>query len=449
MRAFFLTVLPTPAVDADQPITVFALQDRKSLQSIEPAEYQSKGHVQTYGFFLPTADTNYIALQVDIRLLHGYGGVFNGYTYSLLRKDLWMPLWLRTGIAEYYENSDLDGDQINFGQPNFSDIGYINTRLKLLPLQTLFTVDRNSPYYNDEKSASVFHAESWALVHYMETTDFQNKTHRFAELGRRLANGEDSATAMQHTYGELPQLDKRLQNYVAQAVYQGTEMRINFNIDDDSFTWRKVSTDEVNAMRADLLAHGRRYAEARSLAQSVLTNDPNNVRAHQVMGLLAAHDLDRVAARKWYDEAVELDPKDYIAAFYSALYARGDPTASASSEARLRQCIKLAPGFAPAYNNLADLYLNQHRNLDEAYMLTLHAVQLEPDVLVNRFTAAEVLVAQHNPGSALTVLEEAKAHVAKSPAQIAEIEKRIAKIKGDQASLPPANATAATSPAPQ
>ena len=55
---------------------------------------------------------------------------------------------------------------------------------RLLPLTTLLKVDHNSPYYHEDNKGSVFYAESWALVHYLEITDFDNKTNRLQDYMR-------------------------------------------------------------------------------------------------------------------------------------------------------------------------------------------------------------------------------------------------------------------------
>ena len=42
---------------------------------------------------------------------------------------------------------------------------------KLLPIETLLNVEHGSPYYNEANRASVFYAESWALIHYLMMDD--------------------------------------------------------------------------------------------------------------------------------------------------------------------------------------------------------------------------------------------------------------------------------------
>src|SRR5438477_8290910 len=101
------------------------------------------------------------------------------------------------------------------------------------------------------------------------------------------------------------------------------------------------------------------------------------------MGLLYSQQGKTSEAGKWYSEAVALDPKRYFAHYYYALNLLKsglDEDTIAKAEASLRTVLKINPDFAPAYNSLAQLLLlpSRSQNPDEAYMLTLHAIQLEP-----------------------------------------------------------------------
>ncbi len=430
MRAFFQVVLPNTAADADLPITVLAFQDQNSFNSVVPATYLAKGQARVAGFFSSLGDRNYISLETDAHFAHPYAVVYHEYTHFILRKDYWLPLWLNEGMAQYFQNTDITDTQVAFGQPDFNEVGFLSRRMQLIPLPILFKADHNSPYYHEEDKTSVFYIESWALTHMLDTADFENHTHKIADYDHRVASGEDAVSAAQHAFGDLDVLQKQLNAYVAQVGFQGIRLKMNFNIDDSSFQSSHVSLDQVDAVRADVLTHVGRLADATALAQGILQRDPKNALAVRDMAFITlATEHDRNTARKLLEQAAELDPQDYTANYYAAVYERGDPTAAAAIESHLRSCIKDQPKLAPAYNDLADLFVTQNRNLDEAHMLSIQAVQLDPSVLTFRYTAAEVLEAQHNPESALMVLAEAKTHVARTPAQLAEIDKRIARLQ--------------------
>jgi cytochrome c-type biogenesis protein CcmH/NrfG len=61
-------------------------------------------------------------------------------------------------------------------------------------------------------------------------------------------------------------------------------------------------------------------------------------------------------------------------------------------ESSLRTCIKLNPGFAPAYDALARYYMRDPAKTNEAHMMNIQAVSLEPDNIGYRLNAASVLM---------------------------------------------------------
>lgn len=430
MRSLFQTLLPNAGGDAGLPITVLAFKNRGGFQSVIPAAYLAKGQLQLAGYFLNTPDRNYIVLRLDAEGEHPFSVVYHEYTHFIVRKAHWLPLWLNEGLAEYYQNTDIEEKDVRLGQPSVDDILYLRQE-RLLPLPTLFAVDHNSPYYHEEQKGSVFYAESWALTHFIEMTDFKNKTHRVQDYAHLLAKGDDPVKAAQLAFGDLGQLQKQLDDYVSHGQYQLLFMKSSFTADAASFTARPVSTDVVNAARADVLVGSDRQAEARTLLEQVLRNDPKNALAHETMGSLAYRGHDLAAAKKWYGEAVQLDSKSYLAYFHYATLSMMDDDRDHDDaiEAGLRHCMELEPGFAPAYDALANFFVMRHKDLDEAHLLTLRAVQLEPDDLHYRLNAAQVLVEQKNFDAALSVLHEAEAHVAKTTGEVGMVEMRISQIK--------------------
>ena len=160
------------------------------------------------------------------------------------------------------------------------------------------------------------------------------------------------------------------------------------------------------------------------LLERVLQEDPKNVSAHETMGFLefrAGH-LDE--ARKWYEQAVKLDSQSYIAHYYFAaisMNAGASPSDDAQVEASLRAAIKLNPTFAPAFERLAAFEGMRRQNLDEAYMMALTAVSLDPGNVGYRMTGASVLMQQERGKDAVAVLHEAM-RVAKSPAEMATVQ---------------------------
>ena len=90
-----------------------------------------------------------------------------------------------------------------------------------------------------------------------------------------------------------------------------------------------------------------------------------------------------------------------------------DATEQAQVESSLRASIKLNPNFAPSYDRLAVFLATHHQNLDEARMMALSAVQLEPGNLGYRLNTANVLLQMEHGKDAVAVIRNAM-HLAKS-----------------------------------
>ena len=126
MYMVFHTLLPASEDDGGAPIVVVAVRDRKGMQQLEPAEYLGKDRIDLSGFFLRAPDKNYILLRLDAEEAHAYANVYHEYTHYLMRKaDGWLPLWLNEGLAQFYENTDIDDKTVWLGQANPDELRFL------------------------------------------------------------------------------------------------------------------------------------------------------------------------------------------------------------------------------------------------------------------------------------------------------------------------------------
>jgi tetratricopeptide (TPR) repeat protein len=423
MRSVFHTLFPKIQIDTLGSITVLAIKDEKDFQALEPAAYLAKGQLKLGGLFLRGADKNYVLLRLDAEGEHPYAVVYHEYTHLLLSKADWMPLWLNEGLAEFYQNTDIKEKEVALGQPSPENLELLRSE-RLLPLATLFRVDHTSPYYHEENKGSIFYGESWALTHYLEQKDYHDKTHRLTDYAHLLAQNVDAVTAASQAFGDLKQLQATLEAYVRQGSFQYLRMAGATDVDDGAFRSQALATPQADAVRADFLAYNDRTADARALLNGILQEDPNNVLAHETMGLLEFRDHHLEEARNWYAQAVSLDSQSYLAHYYfAAISMNGSMDASQDSkvESSLRASIKLNPNFAPSYDRLAAFLAMRHRDLDEAHVMALNAVQLEPGNLGYRMDTANVLLAMERGSDAVTVIRNA-IHLARSPQETAMAE---------------------------
>ena len=139
-------------VDPSAPIVVLAVKNTKGFQALEPSVYLAKGQLNLAGYFLKTQDRNYILLRLDAEQeQHPFATVYHEYTHlQFSSSNEWMPLWLNEGIAEFFQNTDINNKDVLLGQPSVDDILYLRQQ-RLIPLPVLLRVDASSPYYHEEQ----------------------------------------------------------------------------------------------------------------------------------------------------------------------------------------------------------------------------------------------------------------------------------------------------------
>jgi len=430
MRSVFHVALPHLSLDNGSPIIVLAIRYEGDFRALEPKAYLAKGQLKVGGVFLRAPEKNYVLMRVDAEGEHPYAVIYHEYTHFLLGKAAeWMPLWLNEGLAEFYENTDIHEKDVALGQASPGNLQLLRKN-QLLPLATLFTVDASSPYYHEENRGSIFYAESWALTHYLEIKDIQEKTRRVPDYTELLMQKVDPVTAATRAFGDLKKLQLNLEIYVhreghvPQERFMYIKMPTAIDVDDSAFKVQTVTEAQADAVRADFLAYNDRAGDARVLLDRVLQKDPQNVSAHETMGFLEFRAGHFDEARKWYEQAVKLDSQSYIANYYFAaisMRAETNPGDDARVESSLRAAIKLNPSYAPPFDRLAVFESARHRNLEEARRMAITAVQLDPGNAAYRVNAANVLLQMDRRADALSELGEAL-RLAKSPQEAATVQ---------------------------
>jgi Tfp pilus assembly protein PilF len=417
MRSVFHVLFPKLNIDPSSPVIVLAVKNEKDFRALEPETYLAKGQLKLGGLFLRAADKNYVLLRLDAEGEHPYAVVYHEYMHLLLSKDAeFLPLWLNEGLAEFYQTIDIKDKDALLGLPSAEDIYFLRTQ-RLLALPTLFAVDHNSPYYHEENKGSIFYAESWALTHYLLQKDDRENTQHVKDYIGQLAKKADPISAANAAFGDLKQLEKALNSYIQQTAFPYIKTPNKTEVDDSAFKMESLTPPQTDALRADFLAYNKRSKDAKALLDQVLQEDPKNTSAYETMGFLEAEQGHFEEAKKWYARAVQLDSQSYLAHYYYAAIslreAMGE-SAEPQIEASLRKAIQLNPSFAPAFDSLAMCLSGQRSNLDEAHMMGLTAISLDPGNVGYRINVANILLRMERGQNAVEVLRYA-AKLAKTP----------------------------------
>ena len=385
------------------------------------------------GLFLQSNDRCYILVRLDGEGEHAYSTVYHEYTHYITR-HAHLPIWLNEGIAEFYQNTDIDSHEARIGQPSSDDLQFLRTQ-SLLPVTTLFAVDYGSPYYHDEDKGTIFYAESWALTDMLLINDFRNHTSFLSNYIKALASGQTSVTAAVSTFGDLKRLQDALDVYVSHGDYAYLRLPIEIPIDESSYPLTSLTPADADAYRADVLVSDGRTEDAAKLLDSVLGANPNNALAHEAEAMLHLRQNDLDGARKEFVQAVGLRSTSYLAWYYAAtLSLRSGDHTDPAIEADLQHSLRLNPNFPPAQDALAGYYTLTKQNLDQALSLSLAAISADPDNFNYRMNNANLHMQRNEIPSALSVLEAARP-LARNAGEVAELNARIAQIREYQDAL--------------
>ena len=413
-REAFIQLFPRTKFNTPVPTTVVVFKSKSS--------YKTFGPPNTTGFFQPGSDVNYIALSTE---WHGPTGsgldgvfdtIFHEYTHLLVNNTLkGAPLWFTEGLAEYYSTFKISDDQkFEIGVEPGLHLSYLR-RNSMLPLPTLFAVDRQSPHYNEKSKQGVFYAQSWALIHYLIIGKTQHeKLTTFLDL---IANNVPVETAFPKAFDTtFDAMLKELRDYVRQDRYGVLKGQFSNKIALDTVIEAKPLTEaEAQAYLGDLLLHSNR-AEAEGYLQTALQLDPNLGMAHASLGLLRFRQGKTDEARTSLERAVEASSQNYLAHYYYAYalsrqrpedtQARYTPEQLAKIRKHLRRAIELRPDFPESYTLKAFVSLLSNSEIDESIEMLMRVLRGSPGHIGYKFMLGQLYLHKRDYKSSRLMLEE-------------------------------------------
>jgi hypothetical protein len=301
-REVFSRLFPEISSPPAMRTTVIVFGSDAEFQPFKPLYHGQP--VNVAGFFQPGQGLNYITLTTESRADNPYRTIFHEYVHLLLNsREGRIPHWLGEGLAEYFSTFDIkDGDRsVLLGKPIPAHAQLLR-RGPLLPLRLLFSVDHDSPYYNERDKQSIFYAESWALVHYLL---WANNDHGKSDLRRFLdvlltsASAED---AFRQTFGtNYERIETGLEEYIRRNHFPVETIALNARTVSPAETQTAVLSEaQVEAHLGDLSLHTSRLDEADARLGRALVLDPKLAMAHASLGLLRARQKpSRSVAKAW------------------------------------------------------------------------------------------------------------------------------------------------------
>src|SRR6266852_2628458 len=280
IRALFHTAFPSLRVDPAEPVQNVAAKNESTMKLLLPEGWEVKGHVHPAGLYQQGEDRHYVVLRLDSEGENPFHALYHEYTHALLHLNFSaLPLWLDEGLAEFYGNSRLGEKESRVGTIDRTHL-YILGQNKLLPIEALLNVEQASPYYNEADRASVFYAESWALVHYLmmdpEAQQRQLLKNFFAAWDK---NG-NQIEAAQQAFGDLKRFGQVIEGYSRQASFRVGLIKNAQQAADKNYSARSLTPGEVLALRGDCATHRNRFEQAQPLLEQATQLEPNLAIGH-------------------------------------------------------------------------------------------------------------------------------------------------------------------------
>jgi tetratricopeptide (TPR) repeat protein len=161
MRSVFGQLLMRNRINMSEPVDIIALRNDEEYSKVVPSR---QGQTIAAGFFLPGEDRDYFVLNLSKEeswraVSRELAQVFLNYNYPATQA------WFDEGFAEYFSSLHLDGKAQIGGDPeSFTEL--LNAT-PWLPIADLFAMRPETSTGQQSSRHSLFHAQSWIVMHYL------------------------------------------------------------------------------------------------------------------------------------------------------------------------------------------------------------------------------------------------------------------------------------------
>jgi len=403
-------VLPPSAVATTVPTIVFVFHNDGALTPYKPT-YQGKP-VALAGFFSGWTDRNVIAIntaaqQSALRVVfHEYGHFLAQNTSGRL------PPWANEGLAGFYEmfEEGSRGQGPVIGVPN-EDYLTLLKNSPFMPLRDLLAIDYSSPEYNEGSATwpfgdrrTVFYAESWALMHYLQLGN-QTRASQLTEYLARLHDGDEPKETFAAVFGDPVILERELREYIRRWSFPVLRFGSSDKVGGTAVGHADILDDvAATTYLSDLLARTGHVDEARRRLENILAANPAASAAAETLGVLelnAGHSdralpwLERAARDRSNVDAQVLWGRAVIEQYETASIDGNDSGASINAaRSALSRAAELRPDDAEALAASGRAESIAGDDVVRALELLTTAVALAPGQEEYRLMLAEELVRQ-------------------------------------------------------
>jgi len=396
IRSLFSAMLPGIQVDPHKPMIILVSRDAESMSRFAPRQFEGKDPKRPGGLFWQGQDRNYALVRMDVNLQDDqpFFIVFHEYTHCLVHQNFpELPTWLDEGIADFYGATQVRTKDVFLGRV---PLGYIRALQGVrMPMEELLTVTHDSPHYQEGSKATVFYAQSWALVHHLFIDEQARKADLFGHFLQALEREPDSFSAARVGFGDLKKLEGEVARYGTKSLFGFWTLPLKVTLTAADFQVRPVGEAEALAVRAEFLLHSGQTEAAAALAEQAKGLAPRHAAAQAAWGMVCLHQGRNEEAQAALARALELGSQDFRVPYHLARLCQGALAATlpdpAQVEAWLRRGLALQPDFPDLHLALGRELARRPEDQELAVREGLEALKLGPSDLALRLNVGSLL----------------------------------------------------------
>jgi tetratricopeptide (TPR) repeat protein len=377
----FQATMPNARVSTGVPVRILAARDGQSFARMAPEFPYDKRHEQPPGLMVSSPEKTYIGIRANASGHFPYIDIFKSYAHDILRLSYRnLPPWLEEGYSTVYGSVTFNERGAHLERPDPEDLSVLYES-PLLPIDLVLHVDRASGYYSPGNKQSVYFAESRVLVHFLISDPQFAGTKSMQRYITAVERGADSLQAARDAFGDLNQLQAKLDAFVKEVKGLPADLPIAAAGVDSGSALRTLTAPEIEARVADFLAARGRSEDAQDKLEEALTSEPALAEAEQSLGFLLLKEGNPDDAEKHFEHAAQLDPNDALNYYGQGLVATnadGKAGVPAGAAIAFEKSVALNADFAPAWYNLAMIYSQRNETLQKALADAQRAASLAP-----------------------------------------------------------------------
>ncbi|MDF9832424.1 hypothetical protein M2103_000634 [Ereboglobus sp. PH5-5] len=376
-RATFFALFPQARTYYKRPyIIVF---DSPEQFSAHLPLYKGKSRENVAGIFMESPVSSRIILQ-NATIFEGLRTVYHEYVHSLVEAmGLRPPLYINEGLAEVFSTFSSRRETVTLGTAPSWHLRALRES-KWLPFETVFTVDTNSPYYNETKHARMFYAQSWVFMHYIicgQNTGLMKADRLDVFTNLCETPGVSTADALQQAFGlNQKKLSRTLKSYAGGGRYTVVNRKVPVGSILKQITSKPADSLEHEMELITVKGRTDRAHDAEFQLLQLSERNPKNPRIYELLAEVRAAGNNPAAAHEYWRKAVENNSTNPLAYVW---FLRSSREVENSSLKRIM------PGFVSTeLRKLVDRALELAPDCMEAYELLAMIESQSPEIRVEK-----------------------------------------------------------------